>query len=190
MSDNMLVHVDCRAPESEEPMTVEGALMVGKIPLQALAEMPFNKQRKHVVLARLAREYLLDFDLPRACARAGFEWGRVKGAGRDPLFITMVRDLVEQMKPEEVVTRQEILQMMKQEACTASKASDRIAAIAHLARLTGMELPAEDKTKGPPTINITLNGATPAPAIEVNVTPASKSLPPPAPIRLNGEDLL
>ena len=77
MSDNLLAHVDMRATaiNEDEPMTIEGALMVGKTPLQKLAEMPFNQQRKHVTLARLAREYLLDFDLPRACARCD-------GAGR------------------------------------------------------------------------------------------------------------
>ena len=179
MSENLLAHVDMRATaiNEDEPMTIEGALMVGKTPLQKLAEMPFNQQRKHVTLARLAREYLLDFDLPRACARSGLEWAGIRGAERDPLFITMVRDLVEQMKPEEVVTRQEILQMLKKEACTASKAGDRISAINSLARLTGMELPTVDKQSSTPVINITLNGMAPASSPPViNVTPRPEAL--------------
>ena len=179
MSDNLLTHIDLSrsAIDGDEPMTPEGALMIGGTPLKALAEMSFSRQRKHVTLARLAREYLLDFDLPRACARSGLEWAGIRGAERDPLFITMVRDLVEQMKPEEVVTRQEILQMLKKEACTASKAGDRISAINSLARLTGMELPTVDKQSSTPVINITLNGMAPASSPPViNVTPRPEAL--------------
>lgn len=173
MSDNILNFVDARRREGEEPLTVEGALFAGLPPLRSLPE---KDARKHFRLLRLAREYLVDFDLVRASARAGLEWDVVRGAERDAIFITMVRGLMEDMKPEDVVSRVEILNMLKREAATATKASDRINAINHLARLAGMELPDPSKDKGTsaPVINITLNGnaAPPGlPGIVLNVTP-------------------
>ena len=177
MNDNFLTQLDVRTSENPEPLTPEGALVHHMVPLESLAEMSFPEQRKHTRLARLAREYLVDFDLVRACARAGLDWEKVKKAERDPLFITMVQDLVECMRPEDVVSRQEVLQMLKKEACTASKASDRISAINSLARLTGMELPTVDKQSSTPIINITLNGMAPASSPPViNVTPRPEAL--------------
>ena len=67
--------------------------------------------------------------------------------------------------------------MLKKEACTASKAGDRISAINSLARLTGMELPTVDKQSSTPVINITLNGMAPASSPPViNVTPRPEAL--------------
>jgi hypothetical protein len=89
----------------------------------------------------------------------------------------MVRDLLDCMPPEAVITRAEILQMLKREACTAGKASDRINAIAQLARLGGMELgDGKDASKQAPTINITLNGVPAAERPTINVTPTPAQL--------------
>jgi hypothetical protein len=155
VNDNLLTYVDQRRMGTEEPLTVEGALFAGISPLK---DLPEKDARKHFRLLRLAREYLVDFDLPRACARADIDWDLVKGAERDKLFITLVRGLMEEMKPEDVISRAEILNMLKREATTASKATDRINAMNHLARLAGMELQQEDKSgrNATPVINLTL----------------------------------
>lgn len=166
MNDNILGLVDLRRQLGEEPLTVEGALFAGLPPLR---DLPPDAQEHHRML-RLAREYLVDFDLAHACARAALDWNLVKGAERDAKFITLCRMLLEEMKPDEVVTRAEVLMMLKREATTASKASDRITAINHLARLAGMELQEDKKGGGAPVINIILNNGPAEAKPMINVT--------------------
>lgn len=133
------------------------ALMLGEEPLMKRETM--RDKRKELRLTRLAKQYVIDFDVVKACARAGLEWSDVKHAEREPFFISLVQELIETIEPDIVMSRQEVLMAFKREAFTAAKGSERIKALEHLARLLGMELPDPNKKDGsnvPPTINITL----------------------------------
>lgn len=133
------------------------ALMLGEEPLMKRETM--RDKRKELRLTRLAKQYIIDFDITKACARAGLEWSDVKHAEREPFFIALVQELLETIEPDLVMSRQEVLMAFKREAFTAAKGSERIKALEHLARLLGMELPDPSKKSSdsaPPTINITL----------------------------------
>lgn len=178
-------------PQGTEAMTPEVALIEGSPPLRDIGDESLPRIQRHTILARLCREYLLDFDMVAAAARAGLQWDDVRGAQRDPLFITMVREMMESLPPEQVVSRTEVLMMLKREATTAPKASERIAAIERLAKLAGLELKDDNSKGGAPTLNVFLNGNTVV--VEKDVTPAK-----PAPAALGapvltinaGEELL
>lgn len=185
MNDNILSTADMRLMGAEEPMTPEGALMLNQPPLldcgRGVDKVVFMRR----VLA-VAREYVKDYDLMRAAARCGEHWDNCRYLERDPVFIGAVRAIQEELTPEEVINRTELLNMLKREATTAAKARDRIQAMKTLAHIAGFAQ--EDGGRGPnngaPVINITLNGAAERPAI--NVTPAPAALPRPA----KGEELL
>lgn len=174
MKDNVLTLADMRSLGTEEPMTPEGALMVHQPPLLV---PPSIKAADRVVymrrLTRLAREYLVDYDLMRASARADIPWELVRQAERDPVFIVLVQQMQEELKPEEIITRQEVLLMLKREAYTAAKSRDRVAAMQVLAKVAGFTEAEDDKTAGSrggaPIINLTFNGLPPP---QINVTPS------------------
>lgn len=135
------------------------AHMLGEAPLLGSRRETLADKRKQLRLTRLAKQYVIDFDIIKACARADLDWDDVKHAERDPFFISLVQELVETIDPDIVVSRQEILLGLKREALHADKAAARVNAWGKLATLTGMELPdpkKKDASSLPPTINITL----------------------------------
>jgi hypothetical protein len=139
-------------------LTLEHALMVGEEPL--IVE-DVREARKRLRLTRLAKEYVVDFSLVRACARAGLEWRDVRYAEREPFFIAIVQELVETIDPDLVMSRQEVLMAVKRIAFTATKDTDRLKALNDLARLLGMELPDPNKAQqAVPSINLTITNAT------------------------------
>lgn len=177
MRDPYLELLDRIHANGHEPSTIEGALMLNREPLLR-EDDPTIKQRRVGLLARLAQEYIIDFDMPRAAARAGIDWEEIRTAGREPTFIVMMRDLIENMRAVDVIKREEVLLALKHEALTAPKSSERTTALLGLAKLLGMELPdPEKKAGGAPVINITLHGGTEGERPVVNVTPAPAALP-------------
>lgn len=135
------------------------ALMMGEEPLVGTHRETMRDKRKQIRLTRLAKQYIIDFNLPKACARADLEWTDVRHAEREPFFISLVQELLESVEPDLIVSRQEVLQGLKREALGADKAAARVQAWNSLARLMGMELPdpsKKDASSLPPTINITL----------------------------------
>ena len=145
-------------------MTPEEAVMLGYEPIVGPSKRETAQTaRLRLRMTRLAKEYVIDFNLPKACARAGLEWDDVKHAERDAYFICYVQELIEQIDPDIVMTRQEILMALKREAFGAGKSADRIRALNVLAELTGMGLPdpSKDKSNQPPTINLTITHASP-----------------------------
>ena len=144
-------------PDTEPPISLETAKERGLQPLLGSRAETVADKRKTLRLTRLAKEYVVDFDLVKACARADLDWNQVKHAERDPFFIGYVQELVDTIDPDSVASRQEILMGLKKEATTAGKPSDRIKAWTELARLMGMELK-EDSGPAVPVINVTLNG--------------------------------
>ena len=135
------------------------ALMVGHAPLEGSRKETMRDKRKQLRLTRLAKQYIIDFSLPKACARADLDWADVKHAERDPFFIALVQELIETIEPDIVMSRQELLMRLKHEAFHGEKSSSRINALNSLAKLLGMELPdpsKKDASSLPPTINITL----------------------------------
>lgn len=171
MNDNILSTVDMRLMGAEEPMTPEGALLQNLPPLldcgRGMDKVIFMRR----VLA-IAREYIKDYDLLRAVARSGEGWEWSRFLERDPVFIGAVRAIQEELTPEEIVSRAELLTMLKREATTAAKARDRIAAAKVLATIAGFAADEGGRgaNGGAPTININLNGVAQPPM--VNVTPA------------------
>ena len=173
MNDNVLTTVDMRRFEPGEDHTPEGALLHGAAPLidcgKDVDRVAFTR-----MVMRIAREYVVDYDLVRASARAGIEWDLVRYLERDPTFITAVDMIRRELTPEEIVTRAEVMDMLKREATTASKARDRVAAMKELAKIAGFTKDDEaDQRNHAPVINITLQGAE---RPTVNVTPAPKPL--------------
>lgn len=145
-------------------MTPDEAVMLGYEPLVGPTKREtITDARRRLRMTRLAKEYVIDFNLPKACARADLDWNDVKHAERDAFFISYVQELIEQIDPDIVMTRQEILMALKKEAFGAGKSADRIRALNVLAELTGMTLPdpSKDKSNLPPTINLTITNATP-----------------------------
>ncbi len=177
MNDNILNMVDVRRREGEEALTVEGALFAGEQPLRSRTDLKIAVH--HTRMLRLAREYMVDYDLARAAARANIPWDDAKFAQRDPVFITLQRLLVEELRPEDVITRAEILEMLKREATTAAKSTDRINAMNHLARIAGLDESIKEAGKnGAPVINITLNsGQGEKPMVNVTTSVAKPALP-------------
>ena len=177
MHDNVLTTVDMRRFEpNEEDHTPEGALLHSQPPLIDCGKHMDRVAFTRLVL-RVAREYVVDYDLVRACARAGVEWELCRHFERDGTFITAVDMISRELTPEEIITRAEALSLLKREAPTAAKARDRIAAIKVLAQVAGFtkDDEASDKSTAP-VINITLQGGSPDRPF-VNVTPAPAQLP-------------
>jgi hypothetical protein len=140
----------------------EHALALGDEPLVGSRRETMKDKRKQLRLTRLAKQYIIDFSLPKACARADLEWQDVKHAEREPFFIALVQELVEMIEPDVIMSRNEVLMRLKHEAFHGDKAAARIAALNSLAKLMGMELPdpnSKDTSNLPPTINITLTQA-------------------------------
>lgn len=137
--------------------SAEQAEARGDVPFVSSRKQTMTNMRRRVVLARLAKEYVIDFNLVQACARADLDWEDARHAEREPFFLALVRELMDSMSPADVVTRQEILLNLKREAQTAGKSSDRIRAWTELAELTGMKLPAEEKQSTIPDIHIHLS---------------------------------
>ena len=171
MNDNFLLSVDAlRLSDADHDYhTIEGALIHDHPPLvNCRGNLEAADYMRRVMM--IAREYLVDYDLVRAAARAGIDWSMVRCLERDPTFIIALDMLRRELKPEEIITRAEVIEMLKREACTATKSRDRIAAAKELARIAGFTLSDEGAgvKNSAPVINITLNGGRPA---EVNVTP-------------------
>jgi hypothetical protein len=138
-----------------EPITPEAAALMGQDPFVE-ATKPKDRVRAFKLM-KLAREYVVDFDLLQATARAGLEWKDTKMALRDPFFVALVREIVEMSDPDAIIQRNELLSALKREAFQASKPSDRINALNSLARLTGMELPTKQQLEiSAPSINLTV----------------------------------
>jgi hypothetical protein len=138
------------------------ARMMGEEPFVSSRRETMRDKRKQIRLTRLAKQYVIDFDLTQACARADLDWDDAKDALREPFFVSLVQELLEQIEPDLIVSRQEVLQGLKREALHADKAATRVSAWNSLAKLMGMELPDPSKKDGsntPPTINITLTAA-------------------------------
>lgn len=187
MNDNLLTMVDMRLMGAEEPKTPEGALMLNQPPF-----LDCGRGVDRVVFMRrclaVAREYVKDYDLMRASARAGIEWELCRYLERDPVFIGAVNAIQEELTPEEVVNRSELLTMLKREATTAAKARDRIQAMKELARIAGFTLGEDGPSRGgQPIININLTPTPGQPPPQINVTPAPAQLPRP---RRAGEEML
>lgn len=136
-----------------QAVTPDQALAFG---MEPLVVENVRESRKRVRLTRLAKEYVVDFSLTKACARAGLEWKDVKTAEREPFFIAMVQELIETIDPDIVISRQELLMEMKRIAFRAPKEADRLKALNDLARLLGMELPDPSKAEAAsvPSINL------------------------------------
>jgi hypothetical protein len=138
-----------------EPLTPHAAVLLGEDPF--VPGNTLKDRRGRFIIMKLAREYVVDFDLVRACARAGLKWKEAKFAERDPAFISLVQELVDCVDPDAVMERQQILMALKREAFTADKSSDRIKALNDLARLMGMELPTKSQLEvNAPSINLTV----------------------------------
>lgn len=186
MNDNILTSVDMRLMGAEEPHTPEGAMMLNQPPL-----LDVGRGVDRVVFMRrclaVAREYVKDYDLLRASARCGEAWDNCRYLERDPVFIGAVRAIQEEMTPEEIVSRAELLTMLKREATTAAKSRDRIQAMKTLAHIAGFaeEDGGRGSNGGAPVININLHGAVAKPTIDVTPAPPRIKQARPA-----GEELL
>lgn len=125
------------------------------------------QQRRAWAILRLAKEYLIDFNIRNAAARAEMDVGQAKLYEKEDLFITTVQELIEAIDPEVVITRSEVLMALKREAFNTSVEAtpmSRIAALRELAKLTGMELPTKHELNlNAPIINLTLHASTPQP---------------------------
>lgn len=174
MHDNLLTLVDMRTLGASEPMTPEGAMFLAQAPLIDCGKHMDRVAFTRLVL-RVAREYVVDYDLVRACARAGVEWELCRHFERDTTFITAVDMMRRELTPEEIITRAEVMGMLKREAATASKARDRVAAMKELAKIAGFTKDEEADPRGHvPVINITLQGGPADRPPVVNVTPAPR----------------
>lgn len=145
--------------------------MFDEDPLEVHDEGNILDRRRALRISRVAKEYVIDFDLVKAVARAGCDWQQCKRLEKDPTFISLVQELVETIDPDVVISRQQLLMQVKKEAFNpANKGSERINALTLLAKLLGMELPTSSKGHtGAPILNITLNtnGNTPKQVIEI-----------------------
>lgn len=116
--------------------------------------------RKEWVALRLAKEYVVDFDLLNAAARADIEPQRAKTLFKEPIFIKTVQEIIDLIDPDAVATRGEILMALKKEAYNFGpdgSSGSRISALKELARLMGMELPTkQDININAPVINLVL----------------------------------
>lgn len=146
-------------PSFNKPyLTAEEAVQQGESPFLTTRRQTITSMRKRLLMCRLAKEYIVDFNIVQACARADLDWEDVRHAERDPFFLALVRELIDTISPADVVSRQEVLMNLKREAQTAGKSSDRIRAWTELAELTGMKLPKEeDKKSTIPDIHIHLS---------------------------------
>lgn len=186
MNDNILTSVDMRLMGTEEPHTPEGAMMLNQQPFfdcgRGVDRLVFMRR----VLA-VAREYVKDYDLVRAVARSNQSWEACRYLERDLVFIGAVKAIQEELTPEEIVTRGELLTMLKREATTAAKARDRIQAMKTLAHIAGFaeEDGGRGANGGAPVININLHGAVAKPTIDVTPAPPRIKQARPA-----GEELL
>jgi hypothetical protein len=140
---------------SVKNMKVHGTKKSGRMPL--LKKRSVRDLREEFRLTRLAREYIIDFNLVNAAARADIAWNLARKAERNRFFIQITHELLEQMPHDKVITKQEILQGLKKEATGAMNATDRINAYKALAKLTGMETPQESNDNKAPIINLTLH---------------------------------
>lgn len=124
-------------------------------------------QRKAWATLRLAREYLVDFNIKNAAARAEMVLSTAKEMEQSDLFIVTVQELIEAIDPEVVITRSEVLMALKREAFNTSveaSPTSRISALKELARLSGMDLPSKHELAlNGPVINLTLHTGAPPP---------------------------
>ena len=129
-----------------------------------------DRKRKLEAL-RLAKEYVVDFSLPKAANRCSMtlEWARK--LFKEPLFDQAVVEWINSMEEDLVISKNEILMGLKQEAYDRLEGTPqtRIAAFKELARLMGFD-PAQEHNlhvAGDPIINLTLdNGQSgPKPAL-------------------------
>lgn len=97
------------------------------------------------------REYIKDFNGSAAMCRMGFT-GQGPGARatkllREPYVAQRLDELLRQLRPEDVVTRGQVMAAMWKEANHPfNDGSTRVAALAHIAKMLGMDKPAVDTT--------------------------------------------
>lgn len=110
-----------------------------------------------------AKEMLVDFNPVKSLLRAGLisqEEAETRSASslyktanryeRDPLVQQALRDFIHRIESDKIVSRERILYGLLEEACyhgPGASASARVAAWGKLAKLMGMELPAEGEAK-------------------------------------------
>lgn len=115
------------------------------------------KMRHEWEVQRLARDYVIDFDLERAAVRCNIDIDQAKRYYEEPVFANTVRDIIDMIEPETVVARNEILMGLKAIAFGPGKNADKINALKELARLTGMDLPTKHQHEvNAPVIKLTL----------------------------------
>lgn len=110
-----------------------------------------------------AKEMLVDFNPVKSLLRAGLispQEAETRSAQslyktaqryeRDPLVQQALRDFIHRVESDKIVSRERILYGLLEEACyhgPGASASARVAAWGKLAKLMGMELPAEGEQK-------------------------------------------
>lgn len=105
----------------------------------------------------LATEYLKDFNLKAACHRFNLDFERGKYLFETGPFYDSVREVLDTIKPEDVMTEGEVLFRLKEIALTAIKDSDRISALKEIARLLRYGDPDEGKERDlKPVLELTL----------------------------------
>lgn len=153
--------------------------MFDEDPLVVHDEENINDKRRNLRISKVAKEYIIDFDLVKAVARAGCDWNLCKRLEKDPTFIATVQELIDTIDPDIVVSRQQLLMQLKREAYDpANRGSERIAALGMLAKLLGMELQTDSAkaANAAPVVNITLTQAPNAKPPMIEVKQAEKEL--------------
>ncbi len=141
-------------------------------------------------------EYIKDFSGSKALVRIGYEdkrtlSARASGLLREPYVANKIDQLVRQLKPEDIVTRQQVMALMWKEANDPyNEGGVRVAACAHVAKMLGMFKEAEVETTAPvgvmmiPVMSVAdwETSAVTAQAFlkrEANAAPTSMPCPPP-----------
>lgn len=102
------------------------------------------------------REYIKDFSGPSAMVRCGYQGPRTSANTRscnllrEPYVANKIDELIRQLKPEDIVTRQQVMALMWKEANDQHNPGKvRVAALAHVATMLGMTRPKEDTGSQP-----------------------------------------
>lgn len=100
-------------------------------------------------------QYIIDFRGDLALIRCGHNnpktaKQRASQLIREPYVANRINELVRQLKPDDVVSRQQVMAKMWEEANnTSNQCSTRVAATAHCAKMLGMMKPNEDHSQAP-----------------------------------------
>lgn len=127
--------------------------------MQTEQEFRLQQRNHHVEVVRLSAEYVRDFNLELAAARANVSLDDAKAMYKSHHFAVALQEQMEWADPEDIMPRGELLMRLKLEAVSPyNQGATRVRALQELAKLLGYDQnPGREGPVMPAPPSITIN---------------------------------